>query len=116
MNCRNSDGNAAIQWNPGVCGSRIGHLPLGHLPEISAIRTAVHMMPASFEAIDRMDGQRLADAMASNADDPYWGLRAQVENLPGASRIGKTGSAIEAVSKRPSNAIAFRSISALPGP
>jgi two-component system sensor kinase FixL len=63
------------------------------------------MMPASFEVIDRMNGQRLADVTASNADDPYWGDDARVEKME---------STIKAVSKQRSDAIAFQSVFALP--
>jgi two-component system sensor kinase FixL len=72
------------------------------------------MTPASYDAVDRTDGQRLADVMASNVDDPYSGHHVRVANLPSASRTGKTEFTTEGVSKRRSDTIAFRSIFALP--
>jgi two-component system, LuxR family, sensor kinase FixL len=71
------------------------------------------MMPASFETIDQPDGQRLTDAMTSHLEDPCSG-HVQVRHLPSIRRIGKTGSTIEASSKRRSDSIAVRRIFALP--
>jgi two-component system, LuxR family, sensor kinase FixL len=78
------------------------------------MRTTVHMMPASFDVIDRMDGQRSGDVKASNPDDWDSSHHVRVENFLSARRSGGMESTLEAVSKRPSDAIAFRPIFALP--
>jgi two-component system, LuxR family, sensor kinase FixL len=72
------------------------------------------MMPASFEPIDRMDGQQLADVDASSADYTYSVRHVGLENLLSAGRAEKTESTIEDVLKRRSDAVSFRLLSALP--